>query len=70
MRGLFLFLCKKSAEFRIRRKAAEVRNRRAGPNRIFSGGCSHTLSIHPQLAARARRLPPAVVSASRHVAQH
>jgi hypothetical protein len=70
MRELFLLFCKKSSEFRIRRKAAEVRNPRAGANRIRSGGCSHSLSIHTQLAVRARRRPPVLVSVSRPVAQH
>lgn len=70
MRGLFLFFRRKLAEFRIRRKAAEIRNRRAGTNSILSGGCSHSLSIHARLATRARPRLPVLVSASSHVAQH
>jgi hypothetical protein len=70
MRGLLLFFGKTSAEFRIRRKAAEVRNRRAGTNSISSGGCAHSVSIRAQVPVGLDRRPPVLVCAARHVAQH
>jgi hypothetical protein len=68
MRGLLLFFGKKSAEFRIRRKAAEVR--RAGTHSIPSPGCARPFSIHAQVPVRVRRRPPVLVRAASHVAQH
>jgi hypothetical protein len=51
MRGLFLLFRKKSAEFRIRRRAVEVRNRRTSPNINASGA----LSMRSACASSRRR---------------
>jgi hypothetical protein len=55
MRGPFLFLCKILSEFRFRRKANEIRNRRAGRNNGPCCACSNSLSLPAPLADLAWR---------------
>ncbi len=70
MRELFLFFSRKSAEFRFRRKAAQVGNRGAGTNDILSGRRSNSPSLQTPLAAPPRRRPPILVATSGRLAQH
>jgi hypothetical protein len=71
MRGAFLFFCKffckKLSEFRFRRKANQIRNRRANYNSF--GTYSNSLSLQEPLADPARRGPSLLFSCSNPLTQ-
>jgi hypothetical protein len=69
MREPFLFLCKKLSEFRFRRKANEIRNRRIGRNYASFGAYSPYPHSKHRWRDPARRGPPPLLSCSNRLTQ-